>query len=70
MEASLTCGNSKVEFILCKVHVCNIVDLRIKEGDDLLRAHSVDHEPQLGDRVQVSTVGRGLRDRRNYWSLK
>ena len=58
------------EFILCKVHVGDIVDLRIKEGDDLLGTHGVDHKPHLGDVVQVSTVGRGLRDRRNYWSLK
>ena len=58
------------EFLLCKVHVGDIVDLGVKEGDDLLRTHGVDHKPQLGDVVQVSTVGRGLRDRRNYWSLK
>ena len=44
------------EFFIGKCWVTNVVNLRVKDWNDLFRAHAVDLEFHVGDHVEVLTA--------------
>lgn len=48
------------DFLVLKLWITNVIDLRVKVGDDLFRAHRVNQVPQVGNHIVVLTFRRHL----------